>query len=68
MSKKQVNIIWFRNDLRTQDHPVLEAALKSDLPVIGLYCFEPRLYQDYFYGLKKLNHLERNLSLKLLKI
>ena len=53
MSKKQVNIIWFRNDLRTKDHPVLEAALKSDFPVIALYCFEPRLYQDYFYGFKK---------------
>lgn len=53
MSKKQVNIIWFRNDLRTQDHPVLEAALNSGLPVVGLYCFEPRLYQDYFYGFKK---------------
>ena len=53
MSKKQINIVWFRNDLRTQDHPALEAALNSDLPVIGLYCFEPRLYEDYFYGLKK---------------
>jgi len=53
MSKKQVNVVWFRNDLRTEDNPALEEALKGDLPVIGLYSFEPRLYDDYFYGLKK---------------
>jgi deoxyribodipyrimidine photo-lyase len=53
MQKKQINILWFRNDLRTDDNPVLTEALKSDLPLIGLYCFEPRLYKEYFYGLKK---------------
>ncbi len=53
MQKKQVNVIWFRNDLRIDDNPALAEILKQDLPVIGMYCFEPRLYQNYFYGLKK---------------
>ena len=53
MSKKQINVVWFRNDLRTEDNPALDAALKEDLPVVGVYCFEPRLYANYFYGLKK---------------
>ncbi|MBS3739113.1 MAG: DASH family cryptochrome [Psychroflexus sp.] len=53
MQKKQVNIIWFRNDLRIDDNPTLLESLKSELPVIGLYCFEPRLYEKYFYDLKK---------------
>lgn len=53
MSKKQVNVVWFRNDLRVEDNPVLNNALNEDLPVIGLYCFEPRLYDSYFYGYKK---------------
>jgi deoxyribodipyrimidine photo-lyase len=53
MQKKQVNIIWFRNDLRTDDNPALVESLKAGQPVIGLYCFEPRLYEDYFYGVKK---------------
>lgn len=53
MQKKQVNIIWFRNDLRIDDNPVLNESLEQDIPVIGLYCFEPRHYDDYFYGLKK---------------
>jgi len=53
MSKKQVNVVWFRNDLRAEDNPALDAALMEGLPVVGLYCFEPRLYANYFYGLKK---------------
>lgn len=53
MSKTQVNIIWFRNDLRIQDNPNLQKALQADKPVIAMYCFEPRLYEDYFYGFKK---------------
>jgi deoxyribodipyrimidine photo-lyase len=53
MSKKQINVVWFRNDLRIEDNPALDNALKNDLPVIGVYCFEPRLYDNYFYGLKK---------------
>jgi len=53
MQKKQVNIIWFRNDLRIDDNPTLLESLESGVPVIGLYCFEPRLYDNYFYGVKK---------------
>ena len=53
MQKKQINIVWFRNDLRIDDNPALQESLKSGLPTIGLYCFEPRLYEDYFYDLKK---------------
>ncbi len=53
MQKKQINVVWFRNDLRIADNPALDNALKSDLAVVGLYCFEPRLYDNYFYGFKK---------------
>jgi deoxyribodipyrimidine photo-lyase len=53
MQKKQVNIIWFRNDLRIDDNPALTESLKSDVNTIGLYAFEPRLYDGYFYGFKK---------------
>ena len=53
MQKKQINILWFRNDLRIDDNTALHKCLKSNLQTIGLYCFEPRHYDDYFYGLKK---------------
>ncbi len=53
MQKKQINIVWFRNDLRIEDQPALAESLESEIPVVGLYCFEPRLYENYFYGIKK---------------
>lgn len=53
MQKKQINLVWFRNDLRIDDNPALAESLNSGLPIIALYCFEPRLYKSYFYGIKK---------------
>jgi deoxyribodipyrimidine photo-lyase len=35
------HIVWFKRDLRVHDHAALEAAVRSGLPVIGLYCVEP---------------------------
>ncbi|MBP7623825.1 MAG: deoxyribodipyrimidine photo-lyase [Xanthomonadales bacterium] len=34
-------IIWFRRDLRLIDHPALDAAVQSGLPVIALYVHAP---------------------------
>ncbi len=34
-------IVWFRQDLRLQDNPALEAALQSDQLVIPIYIVEP---------------------------
>ncbi len=34
-------IVWFKRDLRVHDHAALDAAVRSGLPVIGLYCVEP---------------------------
>jgi len=34
-------IVWFRRDLRLIDHPALDAAVQSGLPVIALYVHAP---------------------------
>jgi len=36
-----INIVWFKRDLRLQDHAPLQAALAEKLPVLLLHCFEP---------------------------
>lgn len=46
MTKQKVNIVWFKRDLRLQDHAPLKAACDDSLPVILLYCFEPRIMQN----------------------
>ena len=51
--KQKVNIVWFRNDLRTTDQQSLTQATAGDLPVIGLYCFDPRQFEMTDYGFRK---------------
>lgn len=47
------NIVWFRNDLRVQDNHSLYKALKAEGPVVALYCFDPRHYQEDKWGFIK---------------
>ena len=39
----QVNVLWFKRDLRLEDHLPLKQAIERGLPVILLYIFEPEL-------------------------
>ena len=41
--KKNINIVWIKRDIRTQDHAPFEAAEKSDLPYLPIYIFEPSI-------------------------
>ncbi|MFO7745768.1 MAG: DASH family cryptochrome [Psychroflexus sp.] len=54
MQKKQdINIVWFRNDLRTRDQKSLYEACQQSETVLGLYCFDPKHYETTKYGFKK---------------
>jgi deoxyribodipyrimidine photo-lyase len=48
MPSNQINIVWFKRDLRFTDHEPLYCAQKSGLPVLLLYIFEPSVmsYHD----------------------
>jgi len=51
MQKKQdINVVWFRNDLRTRDQKSLQEACQQDEPVVGVYCFDPKHYETTKYG------------------
>ena len=43
LQKKEINIVWFKRDLRFTDHEPLFAAQQQPLPTLLLYCFEPTL-------------------------
>ncbi|MEM9928805.1 MAG: FAD-binding domain-containing protein [Bacteroidota bacterium] len=49
MSKRAINIVWLKRDLRLQDHAPIYAAAEAGIPALLLYCFEPGLvaHQDY---------------------
>ncbi|MGI4851278.1 MAG: cryptochrome/photolyase family protein [Janthinobacterium lividum] len=35
-----VAVVWFRHDLRLTDHPALDAAIKTDQPILPLYIYD----------------------------
>ena len=41
--KQDLNVVWLKRDLRTQDHASLYVAEQLAVPYIILYCFEPSL-------------------------
>lgn len=60
-------IIWFRNDLRTNDHEALHQCSNQKQPVIGIYCFDAKLFQKHRLGFanagnQRLNFLLASLS------
>ena len=52
--KQKINIVWFKNDLRTQDQISLFKASQEDLPFIALYIFDEDFYQKKQFGFRKI--------------
>lgn len=40
---QEVNIVWFKRDLRLKDHEPLKKAIEQGLPIVMVYFFEPDL-------------------------
>lgn len=46
--KQQIQIVWFKRDLRVNDHAPLLAASQSTTPVLPLYVVEPSYWKQHF--------------------
>jgi deoxyribodipyrimidine photo-lyase len=48
LDKIDINIVWFKRDLRFTDHEPLYTAQQQEIPLLLIYCFEPSLiaYDD----------------------
>lgn len=46
-------IVWFRNDLRLEDHAVLKTALEKAQQVIPFYCFDDHYWQNTYLDFPK---------------
>lgn len=54
MQKQQKTaLVWFRNDLRVKDQQSLYTACSENDRVLGLYCFDPRHYEEGWMGFQK---------------
>ncbi|KUJ83686.1 DASH family cryptochrome [Microbulbifer flavimaris] len=45
-----MNLVWYRNNLRSIDNQPLVEACQSQSPVVALYCFDPRQFEKDRYG------------------
>jgi len=52
-TKSNINLVWFRNDLRTIDNAVLFEAQKNCNQLIAVYCFNPLHFSFDKFGFKK---------------
>ncbi|GAA5525224.1 cryptochrome DASH [Microbulbifer aestuariivivens] len=48
-----MNLVWYRNNLRTADNHPLVQACRGQSPVIALYCFDPRHFEKDRFGFKR---------------
>ena len=55
VSKKQINIVWLKRDIRSQDHLPLYLAEQSNLPYLIIFVFEPLMIS---YPDTSLRHLQ----------
>ncbi|MBP2833232.1 DASH family cryptochrome [Aquimarina sp. U1-2] len=46
-------LVWFRNNLRTQDNVCLQKAIQQNEKVIAVYFFDPRYFETDVFGFKK---------------
>ena len=52
--KQKINIIWFRNDLRTKDNPSIVRATREELPFLAIYLLDTDFFQKQSFGFSKI--------------
>ena len=58
---KQIELVWFRNDLRIIDNPALYHACQSGRPVVAIYMATPQQWYIHDDAAVKLDFWRRNL-------
>jgi deoxyribodipyrimidine photo-lyase len=73
--KEKINIVWFKRDLRLNDHAPLKEAELDELPTLLLYVFEPMLtgsrhYDDrhWRFVYESLMHMQKELQASSLRM
>ena len=62
MPMEKVNVVWFKRDLRLEDHIPLQTAIDEGLPVIPVFCFEPSLLQSHDHSERHWNFVWQSIE------
>lgn len=57
-----MKIVWFKRDLRLQDHEALFRAIETKEKVLLLYIFEPSLMKDVHYSQRHFDFVKQSLA------
>jgi deoxyribodipyrimidine photo-lyase len=57
-----MTIVWFKRDLRLEDHKALFHALQNNEPTLLLYIFEPSLQHDIHYSQRHFDFIKQSLA------
>ena len=55
----KIAILWFRNDLRIDDHPALSMAMEKAGQVVPVYVLDPRQYGTDRWGIERMGPFRR---------
>ena len=61
INKEHINLIWFKRDLRLQDHEAIHQALQGNKRCLFLYVFEKQLLEDVHYNERHWNFIKSSL-------
>lgn len=60
-SKKIINVVWFKRDLRLQDNEAIFNAINTGKPTLLLYVFEKSLENDSHYSSRHWNFIKQSI-------
>jgi deoxyribodipyrimidine photo-lyase len=61
IDREEINVVWFKRDLRLQDNEAIYNALASNKPTLFLYVFEKSLIDDPHYDERHWNFIKQSL-------
>ena len=60
--KQNINVFWFKRDLRLIDNIALSDAIESKHPLLLIYLFEPIIINDQHISKKHINFIKESIS------
>ncbi|MFL1895041.1 deoxyribodipyrimidine photo-lyase/cryptochrome family protein [Aquimarina sp. 2-A2] len=61
IEKEEINVVWFKRDLRILDNEAVYNAIQSKTPTLLLYVFEHSLLEDKHYSERHWNFVKQSL-------
>ncbi len=58
----EINVFWFKRDLRLFDNEALQNAISSSKRILLIYLYEPKIWGDDHYDIRHYNFVKESLS------